>query len=190
MSERKRRRSAAELLAEADALFAPEGAEAAEEEPLEAGSGDEIPAVREERSKDAAGPEETVEIEENSISVSEALESGEEIPVFLDTVAPEDRLENQLSEEELREFRTLKLQAADGSIHSFLALANVIVNEDRYLILQPTEGEEGYYQILPYELSQSDDQPIEFRDFRNDAEFESAYKAAMQLLSDQNEELG
>lgn len=89
-----------------------------------------------------------------------------------------------LTEEELRQMNSFMITAPDGTEMKYVALANVMVGDDQYLICEPMEGgEDGYYEIIPYELSQDEDEMIKIRDFRDEAEFLTAQRAAEDMLA-------
>lgn len=89
-----------------------------------------------------------------------------------------------LSEEELRQMNSFMITTPDGQELKYVALANVMVGDDQYLICEPFEGgEDGYYEIIPYELSQDENELIKIRDFRDEEEFLTAQQAAEDMLS-------
>lgn len=89
-----------------------------------------------------------------------------------------------LTEEELRQMNSFMITTPDGQELKYVALANVMVGDDQYLICEPFEGgEDGYYEIIPYELSQDENELIKIRDFRDEEEFLTAQQAAEDMLS-------
>lgn len=89
-----------------------------------------------------------------------------------------------LSEEELRQMNSFALIAPDGTELRYVALANLMVGNDQYLVCESLDNpKEGYYEIIPYELSQDENQMINIRDFRDEEEFLTAQKAADDMLN-------